>query len=277
MKSLSIVLDIIKNIRLIDIFDIIIVAYVFYKFLMLVRETRAEQLIKGIIVLLIASKISEWSKLYMVHYILKNTLTLGVVALLIVFQPELRRALEYIGRSKLFSKGIGESIDKEAEGVINELSTAIADMSRNKIGALIVIERETGINEIVETGLTIDAKIVSDLILNIFTPKTPLHDGALVIRKNRIVSAGCLLPLTSDYSLNKELGTRHRAALGMMEKSDAIIIVVSEETGIISIAIDGKLKRYLDIDTMKKILKDALVVDYNTGINIRKWWVKNDE
>ncbi len=273
---MSIVLDIIRNIRIVDIVDIIIVAYVFYKFLMLVRETRAEQLIKGIIVLLIASKVSEWLKLYMIHYILKNTLTLGVVALLIVFQPELRRALEYIGRSKVFSKNIGESIDKEAESVIDELSTAIADMSRNKIGALVVIERETGLNEIIQTGLNIDSKIISELILNIFTPKTPLHDGAIVIRKDRIVSAGCLLPLTSNFSLNKELGTRHRAALGMMENSDAIVVVVSEETGIISIAIDGKLQRYLDIDTMKKILKNALIVDYHRGINIRKWWGKND-
>ena len=273
---MSIVLDIIKNIRLVDILDIAIVAYAFYKFLMLVRETRAEQLIKGIIVLLIASKISEWSKLYMIHYILKNTLTLGVVALLIVFQPELRRALEYIGRSKLFSKNLGESIDKEAEGILNELSIAIAEMSRKKIGALIVMERQTGINEIIETGLKIDSRIISELILNIFTPKTPLHDGAIVIRSDRIVSAGCLLPLTSDFTLNKELGTRHRAALGMMENSDAIVVVVSEETGIISVAIDGKLKRYLDIDSMRKILKDALIVDYHRGINIKKWWVKND-
>ncbi|MCD6436615.1 MAG: diadenylate cyclase CdaA [Clostridiales bacterium] len=263
-----------KNIRLVDIIDIAIVAYIFYKFLMLVRETRAEQLIKGIIVLLIASKISEWSKLDMIHYILKNTLTLGVVALLIVFQPELRRALEYIGRSKLFSKNIGELIDREAESILNELSKAIASMSRNKIGALIVIEMQTGINEIVETGVLIDSKVMSELILNIFTPKTPLHDGAIVIRKDRIVAASCLLPLTNNFTLNKELGTRHRAALGMMENSDAIVIVVSEETGIISVAIDGELKRYLDIDSMRKILKDALIVDYHKIINIRKLWVR---
>ncbi|MBN2259640.1 MAG: diadenylate cyclase CdaA [Clostridiales bacterium] len=273
---MSIVVDIIKNIRIIDILDIIIVAYIFYQFLMLVRETRAEQLIKGIIVLLIASKVSEWSKLYMIHYILKNTLTLGVVALLIVFQPELRRALEYIGRSKLFSKSIGEMIDKETEEIINELTEAISDMSKNKVGALIVLERETGLNDIIQTGVNIDSKIVSELILNIFTPKTPLHDGAIVIRKERIVAASCLLPLTNNTSLKKELGTRHRAALGMIENSDAIVIIVSEETGIISVAMNGKLKRYLDVNATKKLFKDALIEDFHRGINFKKWWIKND-
>lgn len=273
---MNILMEIIRNIRLIDILDILIVTYVFYQFLMLVRETRAEQLIKGIIVLLIASKVSEWSKLYMIHYILKNTLTLGVVALLIVFQPELRRALEYIGRSKLFSKTIGDVINEDAENMINEIAEAVASMSRNKVGALIVIEREIGLSDIIETGTGIDAKVVSQLMLNIFTPKTPLHDGALVIRKDRILAASCLLPLSSNPSLNKDLGTRHRASLGMIENSDAIVVVVSEETGIISVAMDGELKRYLDVATMKKILKDALIENYRRGINIKKWWAKNE-
>lgn len=273
---MNIVTEIFSNIRIIDLLDIVIVAYVFYKFLMLVRETRAEQLIKGIIVLLIASKLSEWSKLYMINYILKNTLTLGVVALLIVFQPELRRALEYIGRSKLFARSIGEIITEEATEMINEIAEAVANLSRNKVGALIVIEREIGLNDIIETGTKIDSMVVSQLMLNIFTPKSPLHDGAIVIRKDRIMAASCLLPLTVSASVNKELGTRHRASLGMIENSDAIVLVVSEETGIISMAINGELKRYLDIVTMKKILTEALVENYKRKISIRKWWTRNE-
>lgn len=273
---MNIISEIFSNIRLIDLLDIVIVAFVFYKFLMLVRETRAEQLIKGIIVLLIASKLSEWSKLYMINYILKNTLTLGVVALLIVFQPELRRALEYIGRSKLFSRSLNDLISEEMTSMINEIVEAVANLSRNKIGALIVIEREIGLNDIIETGTTIDSRVVSQLMMNIFTPKSPLHDGAIVIRKDRIMAASCLLPLSANPSLNKELGTRHRASIGMIENSDAIVVVVSEETGIISMAMDGELKRYLDVVTVKKILSDALIENYQQRISLRKWWSRNE-
>jgi diadenylate cyclase len=274
---LSIFLEIIQNIRIIDIFDIAIVAYVFYKLLMLMRETRAEQLIKGIIVLLVASKLSEWAKLYMIHFILSNTLTLGLVALIIVFQPELRRALEYIGRSKVFSKSISEIIAQEAVAVIDEIVLAIAHLSKHKVGALIVLEREIGLNDIIQTGTELDSKVVSELIVNIFTPKAPLHDGAIVIRKDRLMAAGCLLPLTSNTDVNKELGTRHRAAMGMIENSDAIVIAVSEETGIISVAIDGRLRRYLDVASTGNILKEAMIENYNRGINLKKWWVKNEE
>lgn len=274
---MSIFLEIIQNIRIIDIFDIAIVAYVFYKLLMLMRETRAEQLIKGIIVLLVASKLSEWAKLYMIHFILSNTLTLGLVALIIVFQPELRRALEYIGRSKVFSKSISEIIAQEAVAVIDEIVLAIAHLSKHKVGALIVLEREIGLNDIIQTGTELDSKVVSELIVNIFTPKAPLHDGAIVIRKDRLMAAGCLLPLTSNTDVNKELGTRHRAAMGMIENSDAIVIAVSEETGIISVAIDGRLRRYLDVASTGNILKEAMIENYNRGINLKKWWVKNEE
>lgn len=274
---MSIFLEIIQNIRIIDIFDIAIVAYVFYKLLMLMRETRAEQLIKGIIVLLVASKLSEWAKLYMIHFILSNTLTLGLVALIIVFQPELRRALEYIGRSKVFSKSISEIIAQEAVDVIDEITLAIAHLSKHKVGALIVLEREIGLNDIIQTGTELDSKVVSELIVNIFTPKAPLHDGAIVIRKDRLMAAGCLLPLTSNTDVNKELGTRHRAAMGMIENSDAVVIAVSEETGIISVAIDGRLRRYLDVVSTGNILKEAMIENYNRGINLKKWWVKNEE
>lgn len=274
---MDVLLGIVTNIRIIDILDILIVTYIFYKLLALLKDTRAEQLIKGIILIIIASKVSEVLKLYMVNYILKNTLTVGALALLIVFQPELRRALEHIGRSKLFAKSFEEFFDKETDYVINEIMKAIENLSRNKIGALIVIERETGLNDIIETGFKIDSRVVSEFILNIFTPNTPLHDGAIIIRNERIIAAGCLLPLSNNSYLNKELGTRHRAALGMIENSDAVVVVVSEETGIISVAINRDLKRYLDVETTRKLLKNSLMEKYSKGLNIKKWRFRNEK
>jgi len=271
----DVLLGIVANIRIIDILDILIVTYIFYKLLTLLKDTRAEQLIKGIILIIIASKVSELLKLYMVNYILKNTLTVGALALLIVFQPELRRTLEHIGRSKLFAKSFEEFFDKETDYVIDEIMKAVENLSRNKIGALIVIERETGLNDIIETGFKIDSRVISEFILNIFTPNTPLHDGAIIVRNERIIAAGCLLPLSNNSYLNKELGTRHRAALGMIENSDAVVVVVSEETGIISVAINRDLKRYLDVETTRKLLKNSLMEKYSKGLNIKKWWVKN--
>ncbi|MCT4632775.1 MAG: diadenylate cyclase CdaA [Firmicutes bacterium] len=262
------------NIRLIDILDIVIVAYVIYKLLMLIKETRAEQLIKGLLILVLISKLSEWAKLYMLNYLLKNTLTLGVVALLIVFQPELRRALEYIGRSKLLKKSIVEILDEERLQNIDEIVNAVASLSRQKIGALIVMERETGLNEIIETGIDINGNVSSGLLINVFIPNTPLHDGAVVIRKNKIMAAGCFLPLSENKNLSKELGTRHRAALGMVEHSDALVIIVSEETGAMSVAMNGRLSRFLDSNSLKNIIKNAFISKENKIIS-RKWWNRN--
>lgn len=268
------IMAIFYNIRLIDILDIVIVAYVIYKLLMLIKETRAEQLIKGLLILVLISKLSEWAKLYMLNYLLKNTLTLGVVALLIVFQPELRRALEYIGRSKLLKKSIVEILDEERLQNIDEIVNAVASLSRQKIGALIVMERETGLNEIIETGIDINGNVSSGLLINVFIPNTPLHDGAVVIRKNKIMAAGCFLPLSENKNLSKELGTRHRAALGMVEHSDALVIIVSEETGAMSVAMNGRLSRFLDSNSLKNIIKNAFISKENKIIS-RKWWNRN--
>jgi len=270
------VIEMFSNISIRDIIDMAIVAVVFYKLFMLIRETRAEQLIKGLIILLTATKVSEWSKLYVTNYILKNTMTLGLIALLIVFQPELRRALEYIGRSRLLTKSIAELAVEELDEKVKEIVEAVASLSRQKIGALIILERETGINDVIETGNIIEAKISSSLLINIFIPNGPLHDGAVVIRKDKIMAAGCFLPLTENPNLSKELGTRHRAGLGITETSDALAIIVSEETGAISIAKEGKLSRFLDVKTLTKVIKDAYSNENNVSLLKLKWRQKND-
>lgn len=265
------------NIRIRDIIDILIVAFAFYKLLMLIRETRAEQLTKGIVVLFVFTKISEWLELYTVYWILEKTMTVGVLAILIVFQPELRRALEYIGRSRFFTKSLVEIQDEDIAKAIEEIVEAAASLSRQKIGALIVIERETGLNEIVETGTLINGKVSSGLLINIFIPNTPLHDGAVIIKGDTVKAAGCFLPLTDNMSLSKELGTRHRAALGISEKSDCLAIVVSEETGAISIAEKGTLARYLDVKTLRQILIDTYKPNDSKQTFLTKWRRKDEQ
>lgn len=272
---MDIVMWVLSNVRIMDVIDILIVAFVFYKILLLIKETRAEQLIKGLIILLVMLKLSEWAKLYVVHYILMNTMTIGVVALLIVFQPELRRALEYIGRSKFLSKGM-EATDEGFNSMVTNLVNAVASLSREKIGALIVIERETGLNEIVHTGVKIDGHISSGLLINIFIPNTPLHDGAVIIRGDRIMAAGCFLPLSETQSISKELGTRHRAAIGIAEQSDAMVIVVSEETGTISVAMNGKLTRNLDNNGLTNVIRKGFTSEQPKPLIKKRWVIKND-
>lgn len=270
------ILDMISNIGIRDIIDMSIIAYVFYKLLMLIRETRAEQLIKGIVILLVATKLSEVSGLYVTTYLLKNTVTLGLIALLIVFQPELRRALEYLGRSKLVAKSIIEIKDEEVKDRIDEIVSAAASLSRQKIGALIVIERETGLNDVIETGTEIEAKISSSLLINIFFPNSPLHDGAVIVREDRIMAAGCFLPLSENSGLSKDLGTRHRAGLGITEATDAVVIIVSEETGAISVAREGHLSRFLDVETLSGVLKEIYRTDDNLSLIKLRWRVKDE-
>jgi diadenylate cyclase len=268
-------MEIFSNVRIMDVIDIGIVAFVFYKILMLIKETRAEQLIKGLIILLVMLKLSEWAKLYVVHYILMNTMTLGVVALLIVFQPELRRALEYIGRSKFLSKSM-ESTDEGFNSMVSNLVNAVISLSREKIGALIVIERETGLNEIIQTGVKIDGQISSGLLINVFIPNTPLHDGAVIIRRDRLMAAGCFLPLSETKSISKELGTRHRAAIGIAEQSDAIVVIVSEETGTISVAMNGKLTRHLDANGLTTVIRNGFMTEQAKPLLKKRWIFKDD-
>lgn len=258
---MSVFMDLFNIISIRDIIDITIIAIITYNALKLIKGTRAEQLSKGILVILVLTKLSEWFKLYTINWLLNNIMTWGFVAILIVFQPELRRGLEFIGRtSSLRNKSSNKN---DLPEVVKEITEAVASLSRQKIGALIIFQRKTGLNEIVETGTKVDGYVSSGLLINIFIPNTPLHDGAVIIKGDRVVAAACFLPLSDNANISKELGTRHRAGIGITERSDALALMVSEETGSISIAEDGVISRYLDIPTLEKILGDM----YNPSID----------
>ena len=241
-----------------DIIDIVVVAYFLYRLYLMLKNTRAATLVKGLLVLVAFMIVCRTLNLHVISWLLEKSMTVIMVALPVVFQPELRRALEQIGRGKLFRKG-SELDEQELEAMLEDVAAATKVMSKAKVGALMVFERATGLVERIETGVPIDGLVSSGLIQNIFVKDTPLHDGAVVIRGNRIVAACCLLPLTENRNLSQELGTRHRAAIGISEQSDAMVLVVSEETGAISIARNGELVRYLTVDDVKEILRNAIV------------------
>lgn len=248
----------IQMINILTIVDIALVTFVFYKVIILIRGTRAEQLVKGMAVLLIATVLSGELGLVAFNWLLSRSLTLGAIAIPIVFHPELRRGLETLGRGKIFTRSAHLYGEIDFDYLLDELIKAIQVLVKKRLGALIVIERETGLNEIIETGISIDGQVSAELLINIFLPRSPLHDGAVVIRGNRIMAAGSYLPLTENPNLSKELGTRHRAALGVSEQSDALSIIVSEETGVVSLTNNGKLTRYLDEKTLKQMLVNLL-------------------
>lgn len=248
---------IIKTISILDLMDIIVVTYFLYRLYQMLKNTRAASLVKGLLVLLLATLASKWLNLHVINWLLEKSMTVVMVALPVVFQPELRRALEQIGRGKLFRKSTILD-EQEVEMMLEAVAESASTMARRKIGALIVFERETGLNDYIETGVQIDAFVSTELFMNIFIPNTPLHDGAVIIRGNRIVAASCLLPLTDARNLSQELGTRHRAALGLSEQSDALVLVVSEETGTISLARSGSLQRYLTEEDVKDLLRPTM-------------------
>ncbi len=239
-----------------DAIDIIIVTFVVYYLLKLILETRAQQIIKGILVLVIATFVSDVLELHTLNWMCKGALTLGAVAVLIVLQPELRRALEFMGRGRIIS-GIGGGDKENSKRVVQAITSAVEKFSSEKTGALIVFERQTVLEDYAETGTILDAFITQQLLGNIFYEGAPLHDGAIIISGTKVYAAGCVLPLSNSQSISKDLGTRHRAGLGITEISDAVSLVVSEETGIISMAEDGKLERFLDARTVEKRLLDV--------------------
>jgi len=265
-------LDVIKS-----IVDISIVSYVVYKVIVLVKETRAWQLIKGIIFILIASELSKWLGLRTIAFILNNIITIAAIALVVLFQPELRRGLEHIGRSRfrdLFNFD-EPSTRIKVTAAIEEIVKACIEMSKAYVGALIVIERDTKIGEIINTGTQLDSNISSELLINIFTPNTPLHDGAVIIRDGKVKAAACFLPLTDNPNLSKELGTRHRAALGITEVSDSVAVVVSEESGKISLAYNGGLTRNLTPDILRKALNKHLLEGNTSSKMLSLWKVRS--
>ena len=237
-----------------SVLDILVISYIFYKGYTLIKETRAEQLIKGIFFIVVLIPISDMLQLTMLNLILNKTITIGVLSIVIIFQPEIRRALEHLGRTAFTERHILLEDDEVMDKVITDLVVAVDSLSKSKTGALIAIEQKTGLNDVIATGTKIDALVSSALLENIFVVNTPLHDGATLIRNDRILASGCVLPLTANTDINKKLGTRHRAAMGLTEISDALVVIVSEETGIISLSVNGKLTRNYDKDRLKDIL-----------------------
>lgn len=242
------------------VLDLIIVGYLLYKFIMYAKNSRIWQLLKGVLFILIAVALSDALQLKILNFVLTFFMPYGVIALIVIFQPELRRMLEQLGTNKLTKYfGIEKDIAIKTKEKVYKVVIAATELAKTKTGGLIVLERDIQINDIIDTGVKIDAEVSPQLIVNLFTPKTPLHDGAVVISNNKIVAAACILPLADDKDIAKELGTRHRAGIGISKESDAIAVIISEETGKISIAKDGVLIADVKEDSLKNILMKHVV------------------
>lgn len=244
-----------------DVLDIVVVTYVIYKLMMIVRGTKAVQLIKGISIILVSWFLSGFFGLKTLQFLLNQVITYGLLGIIIIFQPELRRGLEHLGRtSNLFARA-GTSDEEQQRQMIEAIVSSAQYMSKRRIGALIAIERDTGLNEYVETGIRMDSYITSQLVINLFIPNTPLHDGAMIIQDGKIAAAACYLPLSESPHIDKALGTRHRAAIGVSEVTDSVTLTVSEETGAVSLAIAGRLYRELDEEALRNKLIQELVIE----------------
>ena len=241
-----------------DVLDILIVAFLLYELLMLTKETRASAVLKGLVTLVLASWVSDLLGLTALNWVLLNVVNNGAVVLVILFQPELRKALEQLGRGAIHKTAVSADLE-ESGHIVNEITSCLLTLSRRRVGALIVIEQRIGLKDIIETGTSLNSQISAALLENIFEPNTPLHDGAVVIRGPRIMAAACILSLSDGKGISRELGTRHRAALGVTETTDAISLIVSEETGTISVARNGRLTRHLD----RAALEDLLLSIYH--------------
>ncbi len=249
----DIIANITADITVFDVIDIVVVAFLVYKLLGFIKDSRAQQLVNGILVLVAVFLLSRLLQLNTLNWILRSTMTVGIIALVILFQPELRRALERMGRGGFLSERIlGDK--KKSKYVVDAIVDAVNSFSSSRTGALMVIEREVSLGDVAENGTVLNADITAELLGNIFYKGSPLHDGAAIIRGDKVFAAGCVLPLTARLDIGKELGTRHRAAIGITENSDAVAIIVSEENGIISVARDGKLSRFLDSKELEKLL-----------------------
>lgn len=236
----------------VDYLDIGIMAVLIYQLFLITRRTRSMQVFKGLLMLVLASYISEMLGLVSINYLLHSVLSNGILVLLILFQPEVKRTLEHLGRSANMSRNKEQD---EGATPIEEITKCLQRLSRRRVGALVVIEQKTGLQEFIDTGTRLDAVISAGLLENIFEPNTPLHDGAVIIRGERIEAAACILTLSDNNAISYDLGTRHRAALGVSESTDALVLIVSEETGIISLAQNGRLTRHLDADAIRKVLR----------------------
>ena len=239
---------------IIDVIDILIVAVIIYELLLLTRHTRGSALLKGLFLMFLIVLLSKILGLTSLSWLILAVLQNGAIVLVVLFQPELRKALERMGRSRLITKGSHRNEDEVTEVIIEEIVQTVVDLSRRRVGALLVFERKTGLQDVIETGTALNSEISAPLLENIFEPNTPLHDGAVVIRDDRVMAAACILPLAEASGVIRGLGTRHRAAVGITENTDAAVIVVSEQTGIVSFASDGTLKRPFTVEDIKTFL-----------------------
>jgi len=261
--------SVIKSVGFFDIIDIVILAFIIYKVIEFCRESRAKTLLKGIALVIVMYIFSGWLNMLGINWLLEKVINYGLVILVIIFQPELRRVLERVGHSSFSIFGKNNSgVDQSIIQCIDNVCKAVGTMSEEKIGALIVFENNTPLGDIINTGTVVDAETSVPMLCNVFFPKSPLHDGAMVIRDGRIEAAGCILPLTSNADISQDLGTRHRAAIGMSENSDAITVVVSEETGIISLTSNGVMKRDFNAQSLRQELYNYFVSDVETKENL---------
>lgn len=241
---------------ILNVLDILLVWFVIYKILALIKGTKAVQLLKGIFVIIIIRILTMYLGLNTLSWMTEQVIDFGFLAIIIIFQPELRRALEQLGRGKLFARSSMQE-DEEQDRLINAMTKSVSYMAKRRIGALVSIEKNTGLNDYIETGISMQSNISSELMINLFIPNTPLHDGAVIVQKNRIAAAACYLPLSESPFISKELGTRHRAAIGISEVTDAVTIIVSEETGGISLTANGELNRDLTLEEFEQRLRKA--------------------
>lgn len=274
MNTLELFWNRIKNIITIinfptDIFDILIVMFLIYKILTFSKSQTAVKIIKAVVALLLLSYLSDLLHLNALNFLVSTAIEIGLVALVVVFQPELRRALERLGGGSIKSLFVAKNQEGDMENTIDQTVQACRTMSRQKVGALIVFERQHSLEEYFKTGTVLDAAVSTELLKNVFFPKAALHDGAVIIRGDRLSAAGCVLPLTENPNLSRDLGTRHRAAIGISEHSDSIVVVVSEETGVISCALGGNLKRYLTPESLTRLLKEELMEEEKIPVHHR--------
>ncbi|WP_144513230.1 diadenylate cyclase CdaA [Bacillus sp. FJAT-22090] len=256
---------------IVNILDVLFVWFVIYKLITLIKGTKAVQLLKGIFVIIIARVVTDFLGMDTLGWLLENVINIGFFAIIVIFQPEIRRALEQIGRGKLFGRSSSMQEEEEKIRLIGAMTKSVSYMAKRRIGALISIERETGLTEYIETGIQLNAHLTSELMINIFIPNTPLHDGAVIVQKNNIASAACYLPLSESPFISKELGTRHRAAIGLSEVTDAITIVVSEETGAVSLTSNGDLHRNLSIEEFENHLTRLWFGPTEEQVTSSKW------
>lgn len=258
-QFLRTVQEYVKLIGFFDVLDMAIVAFVVYHIFLFVRRSRSGQVVKAILLIVVALGVANLLQLQVVSFVLNNAVELGFIALVIIFQPEIRRFLEQMGSGKIKEIFVQETIDDELEYAIRETVEAYTSLSKDKVGALMVFERKTMLDDVLKTGTPLDARVSAELLKNLFWNKAPLHDGAVIVRNGRIVGAGCMLPMSGNVNISRDLGMRHRAGIGISENSDAVVALVSEETGSISVAINGMLKRHLAPATLEQMLRNELM------------------